>query len=161
MLSEVRELEHEAEDEEKGEDPDEKGLAPESPTEDELRTIMTVNFMGVVGPMGTLPIYYTQLIGAETAAGKPYRELVRRGVFVPLGMKLAAFLPSEVTADNDFAFGVRGYTVLAPDRDALRFEVRDERSADGARARFVDFARVDTANVVGLEDLRIEVHNRL
>jgi CubicO group peptidase (beta-lactamase class C family) len=52
---------------------------------------------------------------AETAAGRPYREVMRRRVFKPLGMTRTVFLPSEVLADNDFAYGVRGPTVFAPD----------------------------------------------
>ena len=52
---------------------------------------------------------------AEQAAGLPYREVVRRRVFRPLGMTRAVFLPSEVLADNDFAYGVRPARVFAPD----------------------------------------------
>jgi CubicO group peptidase (beta-lactamase class C family) len=53
---------------------------------------------------------------AETAAGTPYRVLMRQRVFKPLGMKRAAFLASEVAADNDVAFGVGegGAPVYAP-----------------------------------------------
>jgi CubicO group peptidase (beta-lactamase class C family) len=52
---------------------------------------------------------------AEAAAGMPYREVMRRRVFKPLHMTRAAFLPSEVLADNDFAYGVRVGAVFAPD----------------------------------------------
>jgi CubicO group peptidase (beta-lactamase class C family) len=51
---------------------------------------------------------------AETAAGLPYREVMQQRVFRPLGMQRAAFLPEEVAADGDFAFGVQGGAVLAP-----------------------------------------------
>lgn len=51
---------------------------------------------------------------AETAAGRPYREVVRRRVFIPLGMTRAAFLPSVVAADEDVALGVEGDIVFAP-----------------------------------------------
>ncbi len=51
---------------------------------------------------------------AEEAAGRPYREVMRRRVFKPLGMTRAVFLPSEVLADNDFAYGVRNARAIAP-----------------------------------------------
>ena len=51
----------------------------------------------------------------ERAAGRPYREVMRRRVFRPLGMTRAVFLPSEVMADNDFAYGVFNGGVIAPD----------------------------------------------
>jgi beta-lactamase class C len=51
---------------------------------------------------------------AETAAGRPYREVVRQRVFIPLGMTRAAFLPSVVTADEDVALGVERDIVFAP-----------------------------------------------
>jgi CubicO group peptidase (beta-lactamase class C family) len=52
---------------------------------------------------------------AETAAGRPYREVVRHRVFNPLGMTRAAFLPSIVTGDSDIAYGVEANQVIAPD----------------------------------------------
>jgi CubicO group peptidase (beta-lactamase class C family) len=51
---------------------------------------------------------------AEAAAGKPYRLVVRQRVFKPLGMKRAAFQSSEVTADNDVAFGVGTSEIYVP-----------------------------------------------
>jgi CubicO group peptidase (beta-lactamase class C family) len=42
---------------------------------------------------------------AETAAGKPYRLVVRQRVFKPLDMKRATFLSSDVTSDTDAAWG--------------------------------------------------------
>jgi CubicO group peptidase (beta-lactamase class C family) len=52
---------------------------------------------------------------AEAADGKPYRHVMRQRVFQPLGMKRTTFLPSEVLSDNDFAYGVMGNEILAPD----------------------------------------------
>ena len=37
--------------------------------------------------------------------------------------------------------------------DPLRVEVGDERAADGAGGVLIDFRRIDTADVVGLEDV--------
>jgi CubicO group peptidase (beta-lactamase class C family) len=51
---------------------------------------------------------------AEQAAGLPYREVMRRRVFRPLRMNRTVFLPSEVLADTDFAYGVRPGRVFAP-----------------------------------------------
>lgn len=51
----------------------------------------------------------------ETADGRPYRHAMRQRVFKPLGMKRTTFLPSEVLADNDFAYGVDDDTIVAPD----------------------------------------------
>jgi len=52
---------------------------------------------------------------AETADGKPYRHVMHQRVFKPLGMKRTTFLPSTVLADNDFAYGVWGSELVAPD----------------------------------------------
>jgi CubicO group peptidase (beta-lactamase class C family) len=51
----------------------------------------------------------------ETAAGRPYREVMRRRVFKPLGMTRTTFLLSDVMADNDVASGVLGQTIVPPD----------------------------------------------
>jgi CubicO group peptidase (beta-lactamase class C family) len=51
---------------------------------------------------------------AETAARRPYRELMRERIFRPLGMTRAVFLPEEVLVDNDYALGMDGQTVYAP-----------------------------------------------
>ena len=45
---------------------------------------------------------------------------------------------------------------VAPDRDPPRLEVLDVGAADRVRALFVQFGRIDAANVVGLEDAGIE-----
>lgn len=52
---------------------------------------------------------------AEAADGKPYRHVMQQRVFKPLGMKRTTFLPSTVLSDNDFAYGVAGSEILAPD----------------------------------------------
>jgi CubicO group peptidase (beta-lactamase class C family) len=51
---------------------------------------------------------------AETAARRPYRELMRESIFRPLGMTRAVFRPEEVLVDNDYALGIDGQTVYAP-----------------------------------------------
>jgi CubicO group peptidase (beta-lactamase class C family) len=51
----------------------------------------------------------------EAADGRPYRHAMRQRVFKPLGMKRTTFLPSDVLADNDFAYGVEGNNIWAPD----------------------------------------------
>lgn len=51
---------------------------------------------------------------AETAARRPYRELMRDRIFRPLGMTRAVFRPEEVLVDNDYALGIDGQTVYAP-----------------------------------------------
>lgn len=51
----------------------------------------------------------------EAADGRPYRHAMRQRVFKPLNMKRTTFLPSDVLADDDFAYGVEGDSVLAPD----------------------------------------------
>ena len=51
---------------------------------------------------------------AETAAGKPYRLVVRQRVFKPLDMDRATFLSSDVTSDTDAASGVGVSRVWAP-----------------------------------------------
>lgn len=51
---------------------------------------------------------------AETAAGRPYRDVVRHRVFNLLGMTRSAFLSSVVTTDTDIASGVEGNAVIAP-----------------------------------------------
>ena len=48
---------------------------------------------------------------------------------------------------------------VAPDGDPLRLELLDVGAPDRARAVLVDLARIDPADVVGFEDLRIE-HRR-
>jgi CubicO group peptidase (beta-lactamase class C family) len=50
----------------------------------------------------------------EAADGRPYRHAMRQRVFKPLDMKRTTFLPSDVLADNDFAYGVDGNTIWAP-----------------------------------------------
>jgi beta-lactamase class C len=77
----------------------------------------------------------------ERAAGLPYREAMRRRVFKPLGMKRTVFLPSEVMADNDFAYGIFNGEVIAPDAfdDAV---LRPAGTAWGSvddLARFMEF----------------------
>jgi CubicO group peptidase (beta-lactamase class C family) len=52
---------------------------------------------------------------AETADGKPYRHVMHHRVFKPLGMKRTTFLPSAVLSDNDFAYGIAGTEIVAPD----------------------------------------------
>jgi len=52
---------------------------------------------------------------AEAADGRPYRHVMRQRVFKPLGMKRTTFLPSDVLADDDFAYGVDGTNIWAPD----------------------------------------------
>ena len=48
---------------------------------------------------------------------------------------------------------------VAPDGDLLRLELLDVGAPDRARAVLVDLVRIDPADVVRLEDLRIE-HRR-
>ena len=47
---------------------------------------------------------------------------------------------------------------VARDANLARAEVDDEAAANLPRDLFVDFARVESADVVGLEDLRIDAH---
>lgn len=44
-------------------------------------------------------------LAAERLDGVPYREVMRRRVFRPLGMRRTFFLPEEVLADGDYARG--------------------------------------------------------
>ena len=52
----------------------------------------------------------------------------------------------------------RGQAHVAADGDSLRMKVGHERRTDGTRGFFVDFGRVHAADVVGLEDRRIDPH---
>jgi CubicO group peptidase (beta-lactamase class C family) len=61
------------------------------------------------------PNYMLAGLLAETAAGQPYRIVMQKRVFKPLGMTRAAYLASEVMADNDVASGMYFGQVLAPD----------------------------------------------
>ena len=47
---------------------------------------------------------------------------------------------------------------VAADGDALGLEIGDERRADRPRGVLVDLARIDAADVVGLEDVWIQIH---
>ncbi len=51
------------------------------------------------------PGYMYAGLVAEVAGGELYRTLMHDRVFAPLGMDRTFFLPSEVVADGDFAFG--------------------------------------------------------
>ncbi len=75
---------------------------------------------------------------AEDAAGRPYREVIRRRVFKPLGMTRSTFLPSEVLADTDVASGVRGGIVLVPDA----YDNAIERPAGFAWTSVEDLAKL-------------------
>jgi CubicO group peptidase (beta-lactamase class C family) len=88
---------------------------------------------------------------AETAAGKPYRVLMRQRVFKPLGMKRAALLPSEVAADNDVALGVGagGSPVYAPDA----YDDAVERPAGYVWASVDDLAKLMTFILRGDRDV--------
>ena len=48
--------------------------------------------------------------------------------------------------------GGRRQAHVTRDRDPLRIQIRDERAADQPRAFLVDLGRIQSANVVGLED---------
>src|SRR5262249_21645739 len=50
----------------------------------------------------------------------------------------------------------RGAPHVTPDGDPLRLELLDVRAADLPRAVLVDLVRVDSTDVVGFEDLRIQ-----
>jgi CubicO group peptidase (beta-lactamase class C family) len=89
---------------------------------------------------------------AEQAAGLPYREVMRRRVFRPLGMTRTVFLPSEVLADNDFAYGVRPVRVFAPNDydDAI------ERPAGFAWSSVDDLAKLTLFVLRGNRDVLSE-----
>ena len=55
----------------------------------------------------------------------------------------------------------RGQPHVTRDRDALRLEIGHEAAADQASGVFIDLARVQTADVVRLEDCRIDGHSLL
>jgi len=74
---------------------------------------------------------------AERAAGQPYREVVRRRVFRPLGMTRSTFLLSDVAKDNDVASGVFHQNVLPPDA----YDTAIQRPAGYAWASVDDLAR--------------------
>lgn len=127
--------------------------------------------IGLMVPPGTFYNYSStnfMLAGlmAETAAGKPYRAVVRQRVFKPLDMKRATFLSSDVTSDNDAASGVAPETVYAPgsyddsiERPAgmawasaddmtkfVKFMLRGDRDVLSTRLwRAMQTAQVDTA----------------
>ena len=109
---------------------------------------------------------------AETAAGKPYRYLMRQRVLKPLGMTRTTFLPSEVLTDNDFAYGMTGNIIWAPndyDNSILRpagfawttvddlakyllFLIHGNREVLSPRLwRTMQTQQVDTQELLGLE----------
>ncbi len=73
----------------------------------------------------------------ETAAGRPYREAMRRRVFKPLGMTRTTFLLSDVMADGDVASGVLDQAIVPPDA----YDHAIERPAGYAWASVDDLAR--------------------
>jgi CubicO group peptidase (beta-lactamase class C family) len=89
-----------------------------------LLTYMTGGFANVdylMVPAGTFynysnPNFYLAGLLAETAAVKPYRQLMKEDVLDPLGMTRTVFLPSEVLADGDYAIGKNTSFASVPER---------------------------------------------
>jgi len=51
----------------------------------------------------------------EKVSGEPYRQYMKDHVFTPLGMERTCFLPDEVLADGDYAFGLNNLILWGPE----------------------------------------------
>lgn len=112
------------------------------------------------------PNFYLAGLVTEKASGKYYREFMQSTVFDPLGMNRTFFVPDDVLADGDYAFGKNtGYADIDESVAPDSYENAWGRPAGYASSNVLDMAKfvtflMDGNDAVLSDDLRAELSTK-